>query len=399
MYVDGKITLIKDNAKTPDIIEALLNAVPLAIDQCIPEINKMIDVSGNAIIDAERCCRYIRSNVNYRADGFQEQNIQLPGRMFKNKKADCKSFSLAFVGMMEAAGYKNVGFRFASYRPNKIPTHVYNFVIWNGKKYIFDSCIKTLKESQKYTYIKDMKVNYLSGPCDGGIPALYARVMRLPRNQRAAAIQKFKADCPQRSLGEQLQSAGTQLVRGAKKIALAVPRNAFRALVSLNFRGLAEKLDEAIKKNPDKIKSFWEKLGGKFDGGDSLKQSINTGKDKKPLLGQIEEDEFGNIGFYSSDNEDSYIGEPATVAATIAAAAPIVVAVMDLLKTVGINKEDVAKLILPKEIQAGGSLPEAFIVEDKEQQGFLANFKPSPLVIGGIVGGIALIYFLTKKKR
>jgi hypothetical protein len=399
MYVDGKNTLVKDNAKTPDIIEALLNAVPLAIDQCIPEINKMIEVSGNAIIDAERCCSYIRSNVNYKADGFQEQNIQLPGRMFKNKKADCKSFSLAFVGMMEAAGYKNVGFRFASYKPNKIPTHVYNFVIWNGKKYIFDSCIKTLKESQKYTYIKDMKVQYLSGPCSENFIAFSQRVMKLPRNQRAAAINERKAANCQRSLGEQLQSAGQQIVKGAKKIALAVPRNAFRALVSLNFRGLAEKLDEAIKKNPAKIKSFWEKLGGKFDGGDSLKQSINTGKDKKPLLGQIEEDEFGNIGFYSSDDEDSYIGEPATVAATIAAAAPIVVAVMDLLKTVGINKEDVAKLILPKEKEAGGSLPDAFVVTDKDQQGFLVNFKPSPLVIGGIVGGIALIYFLTKKKR
>jgi hypothetical protein len=399
MYVDGKNTLVKDNAKTPDIIEALLNAVPLAINQCIPEINKMIDVSGNAIIDAEKCCRYIRSNVNYRADGFQEQNIQLPGRMFKNKKADCKSFSLAFVGMMEALGYKNVGFRFASYRPNKIPTHVYNFVIWNGKKYIFDSCIKTLKESQKYTYIKDMKVQYLSAPCEESYPAFVRRVLKLPRNQRAAAHRERNALNCSESLSTKIQRAGTDIVRGAKKVALAVPRNAFRALVSLNFRGLAEKLDEANKKNPAKIKSFWEKLGGKYDGGDSLQQSINTGKDKKPLLGQIMEDEFGNIGFYSSDNENSYIGEPATVAATIAAAAPIVVAVMDLLKTVGINKEDVAKLILPKEKEAGGSLPEAFIVEDKEQQGFLANFKPSPLVIGGIVGGIALIYFLTKKKR
>jgi hypothetical protein len=382
----------------------LLNAVPLAIDQCIPEINKMIDISGNAIIDAERCCRYIRSNVNYKADGFQEQNIQLPGRMFKNKKADCKSFSLAFVGMMEAAGYKNVGFRFASYKPNKIPTHVYNFVIWNGKKYIFDSCIKTLKESPKHTYIKDMKVQYLSGPCSENFIAFTQRVMKLPRNQRAAAINERKAANCQRSLGEQLQSAGQQIVKGAKTIALAVPRNAFRLLVSLNFRGLAEKLDEANKKNPAKIKNFWEKLGGKYDGGDSLKQSIDTGKDKKPLLGQIEEDEFGYIGFYSSDDEDSYIGiEPvttgATAATTIAAAAPIIVAVMDLLKTVGINKEDVAKLILPKEKEAGGTLPEVFVVTDKDQQGFLANFKPSPLVIGGIVGGIALIYFLTKKKR
>jgi hypothetical protein len=81
----------------------------------------------------------------------------------KTKQADCKSFSLAFVGMMEALGH-DVGFRFASYRKNKIPTHVYNFVVCNGKKFTFDSCVENLKESPRYTFIKDMKVQYLSGP-------------------------------------------------------------------------------------------------------------------------------------------------------------------------------------------------------------------------------------------
>ena len=66
----------------------------------------MIHKSEIPLIDAERCCRYIRANVRYKADGFSEQNIQLPGRMFKDtKQADCKSISLAFVGMMGAMGY------------------------------------------------------------------------------------------------------------------------------------------------------------------------------------------------------------------------------------------------------------------------------------------------------
>jgi hypothetical protein len=84
--------------------------------------------------------------------------------MFKGtKEADCKSFSLAFFSLMSAAGYK-VGYRFASYRKNKIPTHVYNWFIDNDKNfYTFDTCIKNFKESKRFTFIKDMQVNYLTG--------------------------------------------------------------------------------------------------------------------------------------------------------------------------------------------------------------------------------------------
>jgi hypothetical protein len=397
MNFDGKKTIAKPNANTYDIIEALIKITPTAIKQVKPKINDFIFVTGDAYKDALQIAKYIRKNVTYKQDGYDNQNIQLPARMFLDtKKADCKSFSLAFVSLMKAAGHE-AGYRFASYRNNKIPTHVYNWILYKNKLFTFDTCVKNFKESKKYTYIKDMDVNYLSGPCDGGIPALYARVMKLPRNQRAAAIQQHKADCPQRSLGEQLQSAGTQLVRGAKKVVLALPRNAFRLLVSLNVRGLATNLNKSIIKDENKVKEFWEKLGGKFDGGDSLKQSIATGKDKKPVFGEA------NINGCFECDSNEYIGDPTTIAASITAATPILLAVKQLMKDLKIEPEDIQKLISPKEEAAANESGNRFtdgnfIAVDSEKY-LTTGFKPSPLLIGGVIGAGVLIYMLTKNKK
>jgi len=408
MVVNGKNTLVKDNATTPDIIKALLNAVPIAVNQCKDYINKMISVSGDPLIDAERCCRYIRSNVNYKADGFDEQNIQLPGRMFKGtKQADCKSFSLAFVAMMKAAGYNDVGFRFASYRPNKIPTHVYNFVFCNGKLYTFDSCVENLKESNRHTYIKDMRVQYLSAPptqpdyvkfaaeakAKGYSDAEIADAIDKLKKQFAGvqtAIDQNRAAKPKRKL----------LGKAARVYAAAmfvIPRSSFRLLVSFNVRGLATQLDRAVQKNRNAVKNFWEFFGGKFDGGDSLIQSINTGKNKKPLFGAKDENRPGaGVGFYYADTEEAYIGEAITAAsitAAIATATPIIIAAKDLLKTLGVKEGDIRGLILPNEEKAGDKLPDEFPQYDPN-----ASLSPSPLLIAGVVGGLALVYFLTKKK-
>ena len=401
MYVNGKNTVVKDNATTPDIIEALLNAVPIAVNQCKDYINEMISISGNPLIDAEKCCRYIRSNVNYKADGFDEQNIQLPGRMFKStKQADCKSFSLAFVAMMKAAGYKDVGFRFASYRPNKIPTHVYNFVFCNGKLYTFDSCVETLKESKRHTYIKDMKVQYLSAPIT------YTNYQQLvdtlakkgfTKEQIAEEIKRIQAR--EQSAQEFNTKPRTLFGKAARTFAavqFVIPRNSFRSLVSLNFRGLATQLDRAVQTNRLKVKSFWEFFGGKFDGGDSLMQSINTGKNKKPLFGAKDENRPGaGVGFYYADTEEAYIGfDPVTgTTAFVAAATPIIVAVKDLLKSLVVKEGDIRKLILPNEEAAGDKLPDEF-----PQYNPNASIMPSPLLIAGVVGGLAIVYFLTKKK-
>jgi len=387
MEYNGKKVVIKKDASTEDIIQALIAAGPKAIDQVKDHINNLgISFTGNAYKDAINVASYIRNNITYKADDLKNQNIQLPGRMFKNtKKADCKSFSLAFFALMSAAGYKNVGFRFASYRKNQIPTHVYNFIVdRNNNFYTFDTCVKTLKENKKYTFIKDMQVNYLTGFSD--LEYINGKEERKQRRE------------DRKERREKRRSEGKGFFQRVKKIALAVPRNAFRGLVALNVRGLAKHLNEAISKNPTKVKDFWQKVGGKFEGKNSLMGAINDGKNKKPLLG--EKKSKGVNGYY--DDNEPYIG--IAIEAAIAGAAPILIAVKKLLADVGIKPEDIKDLITPGEEQeaeaSGNTITDPnFEASDNENKGSSSGFTPSPLLIGGALGAAVLLYMLTKKKK
>jgi hypothetical protein len=380
MQYDGKNTIAKADGKTEDIIQALINISPRGVDNVKPYINDLFVFTGDAFKDAVMIAAYIRNNVQYLADNYQNQNIQLPGRMFFNtKKADCKSFSLAFFSLMTAAGH-TCGYRFASYRKSKIPTHVYNWFVDNKKNfYTFDTCVFHLNESKRYTYIKDMNVNYLTGSEE--IEILNGREERRERRKKR-------------------REEGKGFFQRVKKVALTVPRNAFRGLVALNVRGLAKHLNEAITKNPTKVKEFWQKLGGKFDGKNSLMGAINDGKNKKPLLGEKK-----SKGVNGYDNEP-YIGF--AIEAAIAGAAPILIAIKKLMADVGIKPEDIKNLITPEEEkeaeESGNTFKDGNFEASDPEPGVKtpasgAGFKLSPLLIGRVISAVALVWILSTKKK
>jgi hypothetical protein len=383
---------------TRDIIQALCAAVPAAVNQVKPYIDNILTATGDPVKDTERACRYVRGLVSYKQDGFSEQKIQLPARLLKDTKVgDCKSFSLAVLSIITAMGYKG-GFRFSSYKQNKIPTHVYNFVFDNsGKKITFDACVESLKESPRYTYIKDMEVTYLAGS-----PIMVDSYDYLGRRKK----------------GKDKDKPG----RG-KKIFLAPVRGAFLSLVALNVRGLATKLQKSLAKGDANAKAFWKKLGGDFD---KLKKNINKGKNKKALFGKgkglkapyIYNDSIGvtkfqyGAEFINAPEDSDYLGAVDWVAigTFLATAAPALIAVSSLFKKEGIpegegdvltdqEKENTTPLDPDgKGFEAADPDPGA---GTKETPGILTTgFKPSPLMIGAIgLGALGLLYILTKKKR
>jgi hypothetical protein len=358
-------------AKTGDIISALCMAVPAAVNQIEAKDLPLIKPGQNKIKYLYNIARQIQKDIKYKADGFELQKIQLPGHLYKTRIGDCKSLSLLFLALATKAGFTG-GFRFVSYRTNKIPTHVYNFILINDKKLIFDLCTSDLNESKKYTFKKDMRVQYLSG-----IPTM------LEDNSQGEFI------------GRKRQPRNPDKPKKGKQIALFPIRAAFLTLVEVNFRGIATKLDKLNKKSPAKLKELWLKLGG---DPAKLVKNIDQNKGKKPLLGAkingLVEDGAEFIG-----ENDEFIGAPtlAAITAAIAAAAPILLAVTKLLQKEGIQTEELAP---------AGSKPldptgEGFTASDPETTktpGPIIGFMPSPLLIGGAVAAIALIYFLTSKK-
>ena len=373
MIVENKKYIAaRHGAKTGDIMSALCMAVPAAVNQIEPEDLPPIKPGQNKIKYLYDLARQIQKDIKYKADGFELQKIQLPGHLYKTKVGDCKSLSLLFLALATKANFI-AGFRFVSYRRNKIPTHVYNFILINDKKLIFDLCTTDLNESAKYTYKKDMRVQYLSG-----IPTM------IEDNDTGAFI------------GRKKKPKNPDKPKKGKQIALFPIRAAFLLLVEVNFRGIATKLDKLNKKSPAKLKELWLKLGG--DPAKLIK-NINQNKGKKPLLGAkingLIEDNAEFIG-----EDDEFIGAPtlAAVTAAIAAAAPILLAVTKLLQKEGVPTEELA----PAGTQPLDPTGEGFEAADPETTGKtpgpIVGFRPSPLLIGGAVAAIALIYFLTSKK-
>jgi hypothetical protein len=402
-----------NDAKTHDIIYALCMAAPAAIQQAkqfnLPEV---IGLTGaNLQNDATLTGKWIRNNIKYKVDSFENQNIQLPSALLKSNTGDCKSISLLYLAVMEAAGYNGGGFRFAAYR-NKNFTHVYNFFDNKNKIYTFDACIKDLKEHKTYTNIKDMKVNYLAGTpmmIDETSINRKPTARELMQDDRVLSINGIG----RKKLFPKLNKFIQKGKNAVKTVGMAPARGSFLVLLNQNYKGLATKLDQALAKNPKKVSEFWVKLGGDTD---KLKKAINKGKTKKAkgIFG-ISEGEAGAEGGGGLNFKE--IGEAA------GAASGIIGVVLKLLKSLGIGKKD------KKDPLEDDAAPDGKVHPDLEPgQDFFANdpatpeaqkyaesggelkpksleasanyglFKPSPLLIGGAAAALIGIYLLTKKK-
>lgn len=355
---------------TRDIINAIARALPVAVSQVKKE---RLRLSGDPVRDALSLTRYTRNRFTYERDGLFYQDIKLPSALEATKVGDCKSLSLYIAAHLTAAGYTN-GLRFAAYG-TKEPTHVYNWVLDNsGKVHTFDACTPTLTEVPTYTSAQNMQTRIIAG-----VPVLSETNEIGSRRERRRERREARQD-----RREKRREQGRGVFQIAKKVTLAPGRGAFLLLVSSNFRGLATKLS---KTNPDKLAGFWGKLGGDKR---KLESAINTGKSKRPILG-MNGPEIGSL------------------AGAAVAAAPIVIAATQLLKDAGIEADDIRGAIqkLAPGAEPLGNVeatdpetPEAAILT-KQTPGQLTQsaspvgFQINPFLI---VGGIAAVYFLTRKK-
>lgn len=350
-----RLLTAKNNANTDDIIYHLCMAAPGAIAQ-VKKMNlaEIIGLTGSNIAkDGELTGKWIRAEVKYKMDGYDNQNIQFPSALLKSKNGDCKSLSLLYLAIMENAGY-NGGFRFASYRPNGKFTHVYNYFLdKSNKKFIFDACSKNLNENKNYKSIKDMRVNYLAGapvmfedvekrPVQtgfiNGVPVVKfldsGEIISAPeyigRKKLKDAINKkwqdFKKNNPK------LADKITKAVDTGKKVSLAPTRGSFLLLLSVNARGFSSKIKRWMDKDPNAAKKLWESFGGDFN---IFKEKVAKGAARKPLFGEKKKRGVNGYNFYPD-----YVGiEPTTTAvlSAITAAAPIIAALLAALKKAGIK--------------------------------------------------------------
>lgn len=114
-----------------------------------------------------------------------------------------------------------------------------------------------------------------------------------------------------RDIGKAIGSTLQVIKKGVFKIVGSIPRNAFLGLVGINAFNFAGNMWEKIQAGKwSEMAAKWQKVGG---NPEKLKNTIEDAKDKPAILGS------------------AAIGEPMTAAALLAAAAPIIAAMVTFL--------------------------------------------------------------------
>lgn len=377
----------KDNLKySYGINQNIIETINNSFNRSVKETKKIAPYFKGSSIK-ETCLNiynFLRNKIKYEKDPDGYQFIKTPRRFLNDNTGDCKSFSLFAAGILKNLYPNNdVFLRYASYNNVKIPSHVYTIIKDKNFIYICDGVYNKALQQKPYKHKIDykMKIYSLSGfddPINGK-----GRIRKAIKKATTSVRNVVKAG------GQAVKNVGKG---GAKTLALAPVRAAFLGLIAINLKNLARKIKEAAEKDPQRLKSFWEKWGGNFE---QLIKTANDGATKK-MIGYIDPMED------SPQYTDVSVG--AVSAAAIAAAAPIVVALIPLLKSI-IGEKREKELADSKEIldqalkTAQETDPDKLAAETKTEQGADGSFfeKNKTLLLVG-AGALALILIMKKKK-
>ena len=362
----GQVNKLVSDQTTNDIIKA----IEIAHHQHASEYKKIAHYfkGSTDIQTAQNIFNFLKKNIVYKIEPSNRQTVKSVSALLSHGFGDCKHFANFSAGILQQLNIPFV-YRFASYKySDNTPQHV--FVVMNpGVNEIWiDPVLPTLNYRKQYTSSIDKKMSLYSISGIGN-----------PRKAARKAAGK--------TLGQRLKK-GTRIVA---KVAAAPARAAFLLLVNLNFANLAVKLNNGWQKAPSKIQQFWESIGGKMD---ALKKAFDKGKNKRRIFGM-----------------DAEIGAVGTAAAAAATAAPIIVKVVNVLKEIGIEPEDLVQIGKDAVNNKVKELVKNKLVDNAETEAVnieKANLLNEPqakevakdgkLMFPLIAGGLIVGYLLLKKK-
>lgn len=351
---------------------------------------------------------FLKNNVNYVIEPDSRQTLKSPAAILytgKTTGSDCKNYSLFTGGILSALNRKGANikwcYRFASYRMfDKMPHHVFVVINPNTNNEIWvDAVLPKFNLHKQYYYKTDKKVNDMALVAVAGIGASKKRQEKRAAKKAAKPAKKAARKELLKKKATKLKSSIKKAGKVTLKFAAAPVRNSFLLLVKLNFKNLAGKLQRGIDKAPDKIKTFWENAGGSYK---TLTIAVGQGIKKKAI---------GVVGMQLG-------AAPVPAAAAAVTAAPLLVKVASVLKSIGIDTEtiidfasdklkQVANEKLEKINEQAEAEKEAVKQEVKETAQALDKASEEEtstggginktLLIGGAVG-VAALLFLTRKK-
>jgi hypothetical protein len=402
---ENKNDMLVQDQSTSDIIDAITSAHNRYANDY-----SRISSFFNAETDREvgrKIFNFLKNNVRYVIEPGSRQTVKSPAAILATGYGDCKHYSLFAGGILQSLGIP-FAYRFASYRDyDRQPQHVFVVINPGGNEIWIDPVVGQFDYKKKYNYATDKKMALYRISGMMGATAQQRAALQAAKAAKKAAPTTAARQAAKTQLRAARQAAGRTagqvLKKGTKAVltvAAAPVRNAFLALVALNFGGLANKLAAAWQKAPSRLTNFWDGVGGQIN---ALKKAWEKGSTKKRIFG------YDTIGV-----------APGAAAAT---AAPLLVKVADLLKSIGIEPAELVQLgkdalnakaqQLAKKALEPKAATQAQYIETSDQlfsdsaptmdvsstPSFkmpMSTSKPNFLPL--ILGGAAVLYFVTRKK-
>jgi len=401
----NKNEMLVQDQNTGDIIDAICTAHKRHAQE-YSRISSFFN-AGTPREVGRKIFNFLKNNVRYVIEPGSKQTVKSPAAILATGHGDCKHLSLFAGGVLQSLGIP-FAYRFASYRDyDKQPQHV--FVVINpGKNEIWlDPVVGQYDYKKPYKYATDRKMALYSISGVGATAQQKAALKAAKAAKKAAPTKAAKkaavtnVKAARQAAG---RTAGQVLKKGTKavlKVAAAPVRNAFLALVYINFGALATKLAAAWQKAPSKLQNFWEGAGGQIN---ALKKAWEKGSTKKRIFG------------------DDIIGV-APAAATATAAAPLLVRVGNFFREIGIDPADLVdigksainsmsqelakKALEPKAAEQAENIDTADQVFEETTPTMDVTSTPTfekqsetrkPNFLPLIIGGAAVLYLVTRKK-
>lgn len=351
-YLLGKLTpyqnkhsMLVSDQSTDDIMQQIIEAHK----KYAGEYDKISQGFWKGSVKAT--CQYLfdflKKNVKYSIEPDTRQSVKSPAAIlatgkFAHSGNDCKHYSLFQAGILDSLKRKGYNiewcYRFANYKLfQTLPHHVFVVVKINGQEYWCDPVLNYWNQRKPYINKIDRKMSLYS----------ISGIGRTRKRKRVAA-----------------------------KIALFPARKAFLFLVRINFNKFALKLYRRLNSTSRaELLNKWQKLGG----------------DPKLLISTVNK----AIAKYRRKFPNRSIGAAPAAASVIAAAAPVIAALLKFLKPEKADEIDEATDAVQ---QAAQSFAESRQAEEQEQPATTSGIGAiNPyLLYGGI--GLGLYYLMTKKK-
>lgn len=400
-------TIVKRNATNSELQRAIEGAIPQATKQAATFADRYR--GKDEIETCKKIFDYLKNNINYKADGADQQ-VRLPSGLMRTAQGDCKSYSVFTSAVLSNLGipHKLV---YASYDPkDPTPSHIY---VMTDKGCIIDAVYGKFNAEKKATYkkYKKMNISYIAG----------VKPRKIGRSCGYSGIGATEGAFEWASRnGINLSGAQKIAIAAQKALPLAIGGRAIvRNLIQKNAGGFATSLNklmiESRSQRPgqtswDKMRAIelqWLNKGG---NPNELYESIAEGAKKTPTGAYFNKLLKMKAGGYSPNpaqwiaaaisalfgkkyNEatGAISGEPATTTAAVVATAPWwATTVAGIITTLGVA------YITSTASPAPGEIPDATTSSDVPPAPRAGSRLLPILLLGG--AGVAAYYYLNKKK-